>query len=136
MEGPADAYCCHGCELAAELIRGAGLEKYYQERDEFAPRSRALDEGWNTAPIETDDTGMACAKVMIDGLRCASCVWVTEHLLQGTSGVVEATVSYATGRCTLKWDPEQVGLPELAGRIATLGYQPRLLGEEAQLDRE
>ncbi len=131
-----DAYCCHGCELAAELIRGAGLEKYYQERDEFAPRSRALDEGWSTAPVEIDDAGMAGVKVMIDGLRCASCVWVTEHLLQRTPGVVEATVSYATGRCTLKWDPDQVALSQLASRIATLGYQPRLMGEAAQLDRD
>ncbi|UCD24262.1 MAG: heavy metal translocating P-type ATPase metal-binding domain-containing protein, partial [Gemmatimonadota bacterium] len=129
-------YCCHGCELAAELIRDAGLEKYYGEREEFAPRSHALGEGWDATPVETDDGGMAGARLMIDGLRCASCVWVTEHLLQSTPGVVEATVSYATGRCTLRWNPEQVALSDLAGRIATLGYQPRLLGEEAQFDQD
>ncbi len=73
---------------------------------------------------------------MVDGLRCASCVWVTESLLRATPGVVEATVSYATGRATLRWDPKQIGMRELAGRIAALGYRPRLLGEGTTLDRD
>ena len=72
----------------------------------------------------------------MDGLRCASCVWVTEHLLRATPGVVEATVSYATGRATLRWDPARVGIGELAGRIAALGYRPQLLGEEASVDHD
>jgi P-type Cu2+ transporter len=72
----------------------------------------------------------------VDGLRCASCVWVTEHLLRATPGVVEATVSYATGRATLRWDPSRVGIGDLAGRVAALGYRPRLLGEEASVDHD
>jgi Cu2+-exporting ATPase len=131
-----DAYCCSGCELAAALIREAGLGQYYEERNAFAPRSKPLEEGWDAVPVETDDSGLAGATLMIDGLRCASCVWVTEHLLQHTPGVASATVSYATGRCSLKWDPHRTGLSDLAGRIATLGYRPRLLGEEAQIDRD
>ena len=131
-----DVYCCTGCELAAALIRGAGLQKYYEERSKFAPRSRSLDDGWDAVPVVSDQSGVAATKLMIDGLRCASCVWVTEHLLQSTPGVVAATVSYATGRCSLRWDPQRTRLAEIAGRIATLGYRPRLLGEEAQLDRD
>ncbi len=136
MEGPDDAYCCHGCELAAELIRGAGLEKYYERREAYAPRPDALGEGWETVPVEKDAAGVAQCRVMVDGLRCASCVWVTENLLRDTPGVVEATVSYATGRATLRWDPTKVGLSELAGRISALGYRPRLLGEDKALDRD
>jgi Cu2+-exporting ATPase len=60
---------------------------------------------------------------------------VTEHLLQATSGVEEATVSYATGRATLRWHPEKVDLDSLASRISALGYRPRLLGEEGKPDR-
>ncbi len=102
----------------------------------LAPRSRYLEAGWNTVPTETDSSGIAETRLMVDGLRCASCVWVTEHVLQSTPGVAEATISYATGRCILRWDPEQVDLAELAGRIATLGYRPRLLGEETTVDRD
>ena len=71
----------------------------------------------------------------IDGLRCASCVWVTERVLNATPGVVDATVSYATGRATLRWQPEAIGLETLVRRIAQLGYQPRVPGEESRLDR-
>lgn len=136
VEGAADTYCCGGCEMAAALIRGAGLERYYAEREALAPRSRPLEEGWSTVPVETDTPGVAKAQLMVDGLRCASCVWVTEHVLQSTPGVIDATVSYATGRCTLRWDPDRVGLQDLAGRIATLGYRPRLLGQERTVDRD
>ncbi len=136
MEGPEDTFCCGGCEFAAALIREAGLERYYAEREDVAPRSTALDDGWDTVPVDTDESGISSVRLMIDGLRCASCVWVTEHLLQRTPGVVDATVSYATGRCTLRWKAGQLQLSDLAGRIATLGYSPRLLGEEAHVDRD
>jgi Cu2+-exporting ATPase len=136
VEGHEDAYCCGGCEMAAGLIRDAGLERYYAEREDFAPRSQSLDDGWDTVPVEADSAGIASVGLMIDGLRCASCVWVTEHLLQNTPGVVDATVSYATGRCTVRWEPARLRLSDLAGRIATLGYRPRLLGEEARVDHD
>jgi len=73
--------------------------------------------------------------VAIDGLRCASCVWVTERVLRGTPGVIDAHVSYATGRASLTWDPTRVGMGRLAERIAALGYRPRVLGSEAGVDR-
>ncbi|MCL7970942.1 MAG: HAD-IC family P-type ATPase, partial [marine benthic group bacterium] len=81
------------------------------------------------------EDGCAEVKLVFDGLRCASCVWVTEHVLQATPGVREAHVSYATGRASLRWDPEEVDLAALAGKVAALGYRPRLLGEESQPDR-
>lgn len=72
---------------------------------------------------------------MVDGFRCASCVWLTENFLQRAPGVAEATVSYATGRATVRWRPEETDLGSLAGHIASLGYSPRLLGEESVPDR-
>jgi Cu2+-exporting ATPase len=122
--------------VAADLIRGAGLERYYERRESYAPRPSPLDGGWDAIPTDTHPDGTESCRLQVDGLRCASCVWVTEHLLRATPGVREATVSYATGRATLRWDPEAVRLGELAGRIAALGYRPRLLGEASTVDRE
>lgn len=136
MEGPRDTWCCAGCEMAAAIIAGAGLERYYDDREAFAPRPEAAARGWDTVPVETGDDGTCSVGLMVDGLRCASCVWVTENVLQRMPGVAEARVSYATGRATLKWDPRQVDLPRLAGTISALGYRPRLLGEEARPDRD
>lgn len=136
VEGPEDAFCCAGCEMAYAIIRGAGLERYYADRETFAPRPEPLAGGWDALPVEEGIDGLCEIRLAIDGLRCASCVWVAENVLQRTVGVEEATVSYATGRATLRWDPDKVRLGELAGRIAGLGYRPRLLGEEARPDRD
>ena len=136
VEGDTDTYCCHGCEVAARLIHEAGLDRYYEVREAFAPRPEQSSEGWDAIPVERAADGTASCRLQVDGLRCASCVWVTEHLLRATPGVVEATVSYASGRATLRWDPSRVGIGELAGRVAALGYRPRLLGEEASVDHD
>ncbi|HSW30999.1 MAG TPA: heavy metal translocating P-type ATPase metal-binding domain-containing protein [Longimicrobiales bacterium] len=135
VEGPEDLYCCAGCEMAAAIISRAGLERYYAEREAYAPRPEPLAGGWDALPVEQGPDGLCEIRLAIDGLRCASCVWVAENVLQRTTGVAEAQVSYATGRATLRWDPDKVRLGELAGRIAGLGYRPRLLGEESRPDR-
>src|SRR5512144_2859773 len=136
VEGPTDAFCCNGCEMAAAIIRGAGLERYYAERTEFAPRPDPAHAGdWGAVPVTSDARGLCEARLVIDGLRCASCVWVTERVLARTPGVARASVSYATGRASLRWNPAQVDLPTLARRIAALGYRPRPLAVASAPDR-
>ncbi len=137
VEGEADAFCCAGCELAAAIIRGAGLGEYYARREQYAPRPGREDAtAWAAVPVVERPDGSREARLVVDGLRCASCVWVVERVLERTPGVRHATVSYATGRTTLRWDPAATDLPALAHRVAALGYRPRALSEEARPDRE
>jgi Cu2+-exporting ATPase len=135
VEGAIPSYCCTGCEVAAAIIRGAGLERYYADRTALPPRPAALPPGdWSAIPVSTDSAGFCEARLAIGGLRCASCVWVTERVLQRTPGVAAALVSYASGRATVRWNPAQVDLTALVRRIAALGYQPRPLGSEHRPD--
>jgi Cu2+-exporting ATPase len=100
--------------MADAIIRGAGLERYYADREQPAPRPEPLAGGWNAVPLEVDpNTGQCVMRFSIDGLRCASCVWVTENVLGRTIGVSDAIVSYATGRATLRFDPGKVTLGAL-----------------------
>jgi len=136
VEGTADAFCCGGCEVASAIIRGAGLERYYRERTEAAPRPEPVPSSdWSTVPVEVTPAGLCEARLVIDGLRCASCVWVTERVLERTPGVDHAMVSYASGRTSVRWDPTQVDLPTLTRRIAQLGYRPRPVAVESAPDR-
>ena len=136
MEGTADSFCCTGCEVAAAIIAGAGLERYYAERTDFAPRPDPLPQGdWSQVPVTPTAEGTCEARLVVDGLRCASCVWVTEKVLEHSPGITRATVSYATGRATLRWDPARTDLTAIARRIAALGYRPRPLTEAAAPDR-
>lgn len=122
--------------MAAAIIEGAGLEAYYTERKAFPPRPEGVAGDWDAVPVAVGENGYCEIGLQVDGLRCASCVWVTENVLQRTEGVAEATLSYATGRARVKWDPEKVRLGEVAGRISTLGYRPRILGEESEPDKD
>jgi Cu2+-exporting ATPase len=121
--------------MAAAIIREAGLERYYAERERCAPRPEPLLGAWGAVPVAAHADGTVSARLAIGDLRCASCVWLTERVLERVPGVAEATVSYATGRATVRWDPSRTDLGALAGRIAALGYRPRPLGEEAVPDR-
>lgn len=135
VEGGIPSYCCTGCEVAAAIICGAGLERYYADRTALPPRPAPLPPGdWTAIPVTTDPAGFCEARLTIGGLRCASCVWVTERVLQRTPGVAAAMVSYASGRATVRWNPAQVDLPALVRRIAALGYQPRPVGNEHRPD--
>ncbi|MFL5520293.1 MAG: heavy metal translocating P-type ATPase, partial [Gemmatimonadales bacterium] len=135
MESPAERFCCHGCETAYAIIHGAGLEKYYAERELPAPRPGAPVVGWSAIPTTKCPDGAEEVRLQVDGLRCASCVWVLEHVLERTPGVEHAMVSYATGRATIRWNPRRIDLSALATRIAALGYRPRALGVETAPDR-
>ena len=64
VEGPDDVWCCAGCEMAAAIIAGAGLERYYREREAFAPRPEAAVGGWETVPVETDDVRTTLDRVL------------------------------------------------------------------------
>lgn len=137
VEGAGESFCCAGCRLAAEIIAGAGAsEAYYAQRERYAPRPVPVEEGWASLPVESAGEGVCQARLMVDGLRCASCVWVVERVLERTPGVLHATVSYASGRASLRWDSAATDLAALAGRIAALGYRPRAVGAEPRPDRE
>src|SRR5690606_19953261 len=135
VEGATDAFCCAGCETAYDIIHGARLARYYEERSEFAPRPEPVAGGWAAVPVDTLPGGLCEVRLRVEGLRCASCVWVVERVLEATPGVTHAQVSYATGRATLRWQTGSTDLPRLAQRIAALGYTPRALGVEARPDR-
>lgn len=136
VEGPDDAFCCPGCEIAHQIVVGAGLEDYYARRDALPDRPQPVQADWSAIPIETEADGTYTARLVVDGLRCAACVWVVENVLDRMDGVQSAQVSYATGRTVLTFDPERISLPELAGQVAALGYRPRPVDAAPTTDRD
>jgi P-type Cu+ transporter len=59
----------------------------------------------------------------VRGMTCASCVARIEKGLAHVSGVHAASVNLAEERATLTYDPEQVGVEEIAETIQELGYE-------------
>lgn len=129
-------YCCGGCEAAAAIIRGAGLERYYAERSAPAPRPDGSRAAWAEAPVEALSDGRSQIRLHVGGLTCAACAWVAERVVLDLPGVAEATVSPATGRARVIWDPARTDLDEICGRISAIGYRPRALSAAAAPDRD
>ncbi len=134
MEVP--GYCCAGCEMAAQIIRGAGLEGYYATRAAPAPRPAGAAAAWSELPTEELADGSRAVALHVGGMTCAACAWVTERVVRDLPGVREAVVSPTTGRARVVWDPARVDLDGICQRIAAIGYRPRGVAAAGAPDRD
>jgi Cu2+-exporting ATPase len=107
--GPiADGFCCAGCAAAYDLVRGLGLESYYQRRT-LDPHQRLLipDEEGSAcdlgAYVRESNDGDCSLSLMVEGLHCAACVWLIESVLSRQPEVTSARVNMTTRRLALRW---------------------------------
>ena len=139
INGQRKVFCCHGCDGIYRLIRSEGLEEFYAKRREWTPgpaEDKAVDisaflDGLRPAggnEIETD--------VILDGIRCASCVWLNEKILLRTKGISYANVNYATHRAKIRWDPGEIDIGAIISRIKSIGYTPKPLLPNAWEDEQ
>jgi P-type Cu2+ transporter len=127
VAGAAHVFCCAGCRGVFQLVHDEGLAAYYDTRrwTETGPaQAQALDLAAFREGLR-EEGGAAELDVAIDGIRCASCVWLNEKLLQRTPGVLSARVNYATHRARVRFDPALVGLERVLSRIQAAGYLPK-----------
>ena len=123
-------FCCKGCLGAYRLIRGAGLDDYYRRCGSIGQSIEAVAtaSGFSDSYLARfvypsgDIQGI---DILIDGIRCASCVWLNEKILAGMPGVRNVRVNYATGRARVIFAPDQVTVAEIFRTIGAAGYRPR-----------
>jgi len=126
--------CCHGCQAVAQAIVAGGLERFYEHRTTVSQRPedlvpeqlRRLDlydqprlqEGF----VEVDERHLKSASLILEGITCAACVWLSERHVRTVPGVVEFHVNYSTHRARVRWDDSRVRLSEILKAIAAIGY--------------
>jgi len=69
----------------------------------------------------------------ITGMTCANCAATVERTLRKTEGVTEASVSYASERATVAFDPSVVAEDRLVERVRAAGYDVVVVAAEAPL---
>jgi len=129
IDGRRYAFCCQGCRMAYRIIKGAGLDRYYQRRERRTERVEAahtsrFDDEYLQRFVQNGADG-AELNLIMDGIRCASCVWLIEHLLGQTAGVQSARINFATHRALVRFDPQQTTPAEICARLTAVGYLPR-----------
>ncbi|MFP5515817.1 MAG: heavy metal translocating P-type ATPase [Alphaproteobacteria bacterium] len=142
----AGPFCCAGCAAAYDLVRGLGLERYYERRS-VDPTARPLrPDDAPTVDYEPhareDSDGTRSLHLMVDGMQCAACVWLIESALSRQPGVGHARMNMTTRRLTVRWDPKATDANTLVGTVAQLGYRAvpfdpdRLGGAQAKGEKE
>lgn len=127
FDGTRKVFCCNGCKGIYRLIFQEGLTSFYERRQSWSP---GPSEGEKIDPSAfvpglRQAGGEIELDLIIDGIRCASCVWLNEKILRKTKGVASARVNYATHRARVRWRPEETDLAEILRRIASFGYSPK-----------
>lgn len=144
VAGVTHAVCCEGCRAAAEWIDQLGLADYYRLRSAPAPRApetleaSRTSEAWARPELERhvvrelgDDRREAV--LLIDGLRCAACVWLIERALGALPGVASVQVNATARRARITWSPAQCSLVQVLAALMRAGYRPLPL-DTAALD--
>jgi P-type Cu2+ transporter len=124
--------CCNGCAAVARAISGAGLATYYRRRDAFAERADASEVDAELACYDAPEIQQtfvrACgdgleAALIVEGIRCAACIWLTETHLAQVDGVSHVQINYATRRAVVRWDPARTRLSLILAAVQAVGYR-------------
>jgi Cu2+-exporting ATPase len=129
-DGETLRFCCKGCLGAYLLITGAGLASFYSRRDWQEPglipdAYKAVFDDAALAAFVRQSGDTATVDILIDGIRCASCVWLNEKFISRLHGVHGVRVNYATNRAHVSFDPAVITPAQLFSQISELGYTPR-----------
>ncbi len=129
IDGQPLRFCCHGCRGAYRIIHGAGLGRFYQRRERSADIQKEayasrFDNAYLQRFVRTQGE-TAELNLIIDGIRCASCVWLVEHLLQQLPGIHSARVNYATHRVLVRFAGHAISPAAICTQLAAVGYRPR-----------
>ncbi|WP_448203687.1 heavy metal translocating P-type ATPase [Azospirillum sp. sgz302134] len=140
-------FCCTGCAAAYDLVRGLGLERYYERRC-VDPAARPLRPDGEAPPLDYAphakhaEDGTASLHLMVDGLQCAACVWLIETALGRQPGVTHARLNMTTRRLTVVWREDETDANTVVDTIARIGYRavpfdPERLGDaQAKTEKE
>lgn len=136
VKGQAMSFCCHGCQGAYRIITGAGLGQFYERRS--WPEHGVPEAVFQTTypdeylkPFIQTTTEGAEISLLIEGIRCATCVWLIEKILSTRPGVLAARVNFGTHRLRLVFDPEQTKASGLIQALSRIGYLARPFTREA-----
>jgi P-type Cu2+ transporter len=138
VDGVPRELCCTGCQAVTATISGSGLEAFYRNRDRLPSQAvtgsareaaaRAARELYDRPEIqqefvETLPDGSLVATLILEGIRCAACIWLNEQHLARQPGVRSIEVNYVSRRARLVWDPAATRLSSLLAAFEAIGYR-------------
>jgi Cu2+-exporting ATPase len=130
--GMARQFCCAGCATAYSVLHEHGLDGYYalpERRDApVRPSGRTYDEfdhdAFRELYVRRTADGLAAVELYLEGVHCASCVWLVERVPLMLPGVMRAELQVRRSLARVEWDDAALPLSEVARALDRLGYRP------------
>lgn len=126
--GVDEDFCCSGCAAVYELLRGEGLDRYYELRGSRGVpvadrRSRPRDAKWLELIEERIHAAPEPTRLTLDvqGLHCVGCVWLIDELFSRSGGGERIEVNPALGRVDLVVRPG-FDLRSFVASVERFGY--------------
>lgn len=125
-------FCCTGCRAAYAILHDHGLDRYYDFTERRGAPVRATGRGFDEFdhPVFQDlyvravTGGLVEVELYLEGVHCASCVWLVERAPLVIPGVVTAELQIRRSLARVRWDPTAVRLSAIARTLDSLGYTP------------
>ena len=123
-------FCCAGCEVAYAILQDLDpcLLEEIAETQTTETSALSYEEMDHSHFLELYghqlESGLYRMRLHLEGMHCASCVFVIEKLPDFMPGVMNARVNLATSTLDIFWNPDAVALSEIARTLDRLGYQP------------
>lgn len=128
----AEQFCCAGCRTAWQIIHAVGLEAYYdadeRRRAQVESSGRQYDEfdhpTWQALYARPSGDDLLETTLYLDGVHCASCVWLVERVPLAIPGAVSAELNVRRSLVRVRWDPRRTSLGAIGRFLDRLGYRP------------
>ncbi len=141
-ESAEQQFCCGGCHTAFGILHAHGLDSYYgfAERREAPVRAsgRSYDEfdhpAFANLYVVALPNGLSRTELYLEGVHCASCVWLVERVPLLVPGVLRAELDVRRSLAVIEWDIATVPLSRIAQSLDTLGYPPHPFRGVARAD--
>lgn len=123
-------FCCHGCQGVYRIVHCAGLNSFYRRRDwseQGVPAgvyAATFNETVLAGHVTQHSEVSAEILLVIEGIRCSSCVWLLEKLLIRQPGIIFARINYGTHRAQIRFNPQEISPGQIFSAVSRLGYLP------------
>ena len=125
-------FCCTGCRTAYAILNEHGLGAYYTFADRREEPVRASGRTYEEFDhpafrelyVKPLPGGLAQVELYLEGVHCASCVWLVERMPIVIPGVLQTELEIRRSRARVVWEPASLPLSSIARTLDSLGYPP------------
>jgi Cu2+-exporting ATPase len=125
-------FCCGGCRAAYGILHDSGLDRFYElEARRLAPvrpTGKSFEEfdhpSFRELYVRRRPDGLAETDLYLEGVHCASCVWLVERVPLTLPGMASAELDVRRALVRVAWDDSTRTLSSIARFLDTLGYRP------------